>query len=99
MKRKWIFETLLHEIENRWTAAKHWIPKLNSLDFDALDTFLNIILSIDMLKSNDQDLKFSKYQNLVASSVPSTYIYLNMQYLFSGLRQTCMQFQDLDVSD
>lgn len=46
MKRKWIFENLLQENENRWIAAKHWIPKLNSLD-----TFLNIILSIDMLKS------------------------------------------------
>lgn len=40
MKRKWIIENLLHGIENRWTAAKHWIPKLSSMDLDALDTFL-----------------------------------------------------------
>lgn len=40
MNRKQIFEDLLQEIKNRWTAARHWIPILISMDIDVLDTFL-----------------------------------------------------------
>lgn len=40
MNRKQIFEDLLQEIKNRWTAASHWIPILLSMDIDVLDTFL-----------------------------------------------------------
>lgn len=40
MKPKRVFEDLLHGIEDRWTAAKYWIPRLLSMEIDALDDFL-----------------------------------------------------------
>lgn len=40
MKRKETFEDLLQGIEDRWTAARYWIPKLLSKDIDAFDSFL-----------------------------------------------------------
>ena len=39
IKYKRYIASLLYQIESRWTAAKHWIPYLQSKNFDYIDEF------------------------------------------------------------